>query len=263
MAKRMRIQALHMAKRGGANGAHLGPAFSMIELAACLYGNIMRHSAADPTCVNRDRFILSKGHAVLAYYTALHEMGYITQEELDTFEQNDGYYPGHPCMNLQKGIETSSGSLGMGLSLGIGQALAGKARGLDYTVYVMLGDGECGEGSIWEGAMSAPHYALDNLVTIIDRNKLQYDGDTEEIMPLGDFAGKWSAFGWHVLECDGHNIDDILGTFNSNQRPPGKPTLIIAHTIKGKGGSFMENNRIWHHGVMSPKQYEQALAEQQ
>jgi transketolase len=165
-------------------------------------------------------------------------------------------------MNPAKGIETSSGSLGMGLSLGIGVALAGKKAQKDYSVYVLMGDGECGEGAVWEAAMSAAHYGLDNLIAIVDRNELQYDGFTREIMDLGDFGAKWRSFGWEVAEIDGHSVREIFDALYPRPRILDTPYVVIAHTIKGKGVSFMENNREWHHGRLSKSQYAAAVAEQ-
>lgn len=262
MAKTMRRNALEMAFQAGHNGAHLGPGFSMMELAAVLYGGILRIDPANPCSPDRDRFILSKGHGVLAYYTALEQAGFITHDELMTFEQNEGFLPGHPIMNLEKGIETSSGSLGMGLSLGVGVALAGRKAKRDYRVFVMLGDGECEEGSVWEAAMSAAQYKLDNLIVIVDRNKLQYDGTTSEVMDLGDLGAKWKSFGWEVAEIDGHNVREIFAAMEERPCSAGKPYVVIAHTVKGKGVSFMENKREWHHGRLSKSQYEAAMAEQ-
>lgn len=260
-AKNMRRQAIHMAFGAGANGAHLGPGLSLMELMASLYGGILRINPNNPTDPDRDRFILSKGHGVLAFYTALQHAGFITETELVTFEHNEGILPGHPVMNPAKGIEISSGSLGMGLSLGIGIAIAAQKAQRDYQVYVLLGDGECGEGSIWEAAMSAAHYKLGNMVVIIDKNGLQYDGTTSDIMDLGDLAAKWRSFGWEVAEIDGHNVADIFNCLWQRRRVSTQPLMVIARTIKGKGISFMENNREWHHGRLTKLQYNEALSE--
>lgn len=260
MAKDMRLSALKMAFAAGANGAHVGPGFSAIEIIATLYGGVMKLDASDPTWEGRDRFIISKAHAVLAYYNALSQVGYIPAADLSTFESNDGYLPGHPVMNPGKGIEFSGGSLGMGLGLGIGVALAAKKRKAGFSAYVLLGDGECNEGSVWEAAMSAAHFQLDNLIAIVDCNKLQYDGTTREILDMGDMRKKWESFGWASVDVDGHSVPALYEALKS--RPAAsKPYAVIAHTIKGKGVSFMENNKEWHHARITKEQYEKALEE--
>ncbi|MEI6293741.1 MAG: transketolase [Methanomicrobiales archaeon] len=262
MAKRMREHALQMAFSAGANGAHLGGGLSMIEIMATLYGGILHLDPKNPEWDERDRFILSKGHGVLAYYTALAEVGFFPVDDLKKFEVNGDFLPGHPVMNMKKGIECSGGSLGMGLSFGIGVALAGKMRDKSYHTYVLLGDGECDEGSVWEAAMSASHFHLSNLIAIIDNNTLQYDGFCSEIMTLGNFKDKWESFGWDVIETDGHDVKELYQAITSIQPSEIiKPHVIIAHTIKGKGISFMENKKEWHHSSLSQKQYETALAE--
>lgn len=262
MAKRMREHAIHMAFAAGANGAHLGGGLSLIEIMATLYGGVLQVDPKNPLWDERDRFILSKGHGVLAYYTALAEAGFFPFEDLKKFEVNGEYLTGHPVMNLQKGIECSSGSLGMGLSLGIGIALAGKMRGKKYRTFVLMGDGECDEGSVWEAAMSASHFRLGHLIAIIDRNCLQYDGFCSDVMDLEDFRAKWEGFGWKVTEINGHDIRELSDAFASCTGPAeGKPHVIIARTIKGKGISFMENNAAWHHSRLSQSQYDSALAE--
>jgi len=262
MAKRMREHALQMAFSAGANGAHLGGGLSMMDIMATLYGGILHLDPKNPEWDERDRFILSKGHGVLAYYTALAEAGFFPVEDLKKFELNGEFLPGHPVMNLKKGIECSGGSLGMGLSLGVGIALVGKMRNKRYRSFVLMGDGECNEGSVWEAAMSASHFHLTNLIAIIDKNNLQYDGCCSEIMNMDDFKAKWESFGWTVTETDGHNIKELYDAFSLCTGPFGKkPHVIIAHTIKGKGISFMENNAAWHHSRLSQKQYDLALAE--
>jgi len=260
IARAMRRKALDLAFSAGTNGAHLGPGLSMIELMAVLYSGILKVDPADPESPDRDRFILSKGHGVLAYYTALHYAGFITEAELTTFERNESFLPGHPIMNVKKGIETSSGSLGMGLSIAIGSAIAAKKANRSNRVFVLLGDGECDEGSVWEAAMAAAHYHLDNLVAIVDKNSLQYDAPTTEIMDLGDFAGKWRAFGWDVAEVDGHCVPAVYDAFATPLRSS-RPYIVIAHTVKGKGVSFMENKSEWHHNRLTRAQYESAIRE--
>ena len=260
MAKRMRKKALDMALNAGASSSHFGGGLSIVDITATLYGAIMKLDPKNPKWENRDRFILSKGHGVLGYYTALSEIGYIPENDLKTFEKDGTYLFGHPVINRSRGIEFSNGSLGMGLSLGIGVALAGKRKNLDYKVYVLMGDGECNEGSVWEAAMAAPQYKLDNLVAILDRNNLQQTGTNSEIMSVGDLGSKWKSFGWQVFEIDGHNVPEIYDTFLSVKDQNG-PVAIVANTVKGKGFSFAENNNAWHHAPLSSSQYEAALEE--
>ena len=260
MARRMRRKVLDMALAAGANSSHFGGGLSIVDITATLYGEIMNLDTNNPEWEGRDRFILSKGHGVLGYYTALSEIGYISEEDLGTFEKNGSYLYGHPVMNRSKGIEFSNGSLGMGLSLGIGVALAGKRKKIDYKVYVLMGDGECNEGSVWEAAMAGAHYRLDNLVAILDKNNLQQTGANSEIMSVGDLVSKWESFGWSVSEIDGHNIPDIYDALMNANNQKG-PYAIVANTIKGKGFSFSENNNIWHHAPLSSSQYEAALEE--
>lgn len=259
MAKRMRKKALDLALSAGNNGAHLGSGLSIIEIMAVLYGGIMKFHPKDPRWEGRDRFILSKGHGTLGYYTALAEVGLISFEELATFEKNGGFLPGQPVMNPDKGIEFSSGSLGHGLSLGIGVALAGKRRDTKFRVYVLMGDGECNEGSIWEAAMAARHYNLSNLVAIIDANDMQSDGARCDIMGA-DYEAMWRGCGWDVVVTDGHNVDSLYETLLSANRPD-TPRAIIAKTVKGKGVSFMEGNNEWHHNRLTPAQYDTAIGE--
>ncbi len=260
MAKRMRRKVLDMALTSGASSSHFGGGLSIIDITATLYGAIMNLDPKNPEWIKRDRFILSKGHGVLGYYTALSEIGYISEKDLKTFEKDGTYLYGHPVINRSKGIEFSNGSLGMGLSLGIGVALAGKRKNIDYKVYVLMGDGECNEGSVWEAAMAGPHYKLDNLVAIVDKNNLQQTGANSEIMSVGDLVSKWKSFGWQVFEIDGHNVPEIYDTFLSVKDQKG-PVAIVANTVKGKGFSFSENNNAWHHAPLSSSQYEAALEE--
>ncbi|MFA6409671.1 MAG: transketolase [Gammaproteobacteria bacterium] len=261
MAKRMRKNALTIGFAAGNNGAHFGSGLSIMEIMATLYGGIMKFDPNNPRWAERDRFILSKGHGVLGYYTALAEVAIITQEELNSFEKNDGILSGHPAMNMDKGIEFSAGSLGTGLSFGVGIALAGKKDRADYKVYVLLGDGECNEGSVWEAAMAASHFKLNNLVAILDYNKMQSDGDSKNIIDMGNVKDKWSSFGWETKEVDGHNVSELYSAFSHDQSSLGRPYIVIAHTVKGKGVSFMENNKDWHHGRLTEKQYSQAISD--
>lgn len=259
MAKRMRLKALEMAFKSGKKGAHLGPAMSCMEIMATLYGNVLNMDSEDPYDENRDRFISSKAHSVLAQYTALNEIGYISQEELDTFQADGTMFGGHPMLNLKCGMEYTGGSLGMALSIGVGMALNAKLKEKNYKVYILLGDGELNEGSNWEAVMSAAHYKLDNLIMIVDKNGLQYDGPTSKIMDIDNLQKKFEAFNCKTTVINGHSVDELLNAFNANHE--GEPHVVIAETIKGKGVSFMENVREWHHGALSQKQYEQAIEE--
>ena len=256
----IRKNILEMASAAGASSAHFGGALSITEIVSTLFSYQMKIDKQNPMWENRDRFILSKGHACLAYYAALCEIGYISKEELKTFEKNDSNLLGHPVINRKLGIEFSNGSLGMGLSLGIGVAIASKKTDKNFNIYVVVGDGECNEGSIWEGAMAAPNFKLDNLYVIIDKNNFQQTGSNKEIMNVDNLKDKWSSFGWHAVEIDGHNIKDLYNFFNTSNKI-NKPKAIIANTIKGKGFSFSENNNDWHHSVLSKSFYEKAIKE--
>jgi len=207
-----------------------------------------------------DRFILSKGHAVEALYTVLADRGFFPKSDLETFSQFGSKYIGHPN-NKISGIEMNSGSLGHGLSVAVGMALAGKMDQAPYRVYVVMGDGELAEGSVWEGAMAAGHYHLDNLMAVVDRNYLQISGGTEEVMSQDDQRQRWSSFGWHVVECGGNDVDDLDRAFQEAKTIIGKPTLVLANTIKGCGVSFMENQAGWHHRVPTDEEYERAKQE--
>jgi transketolase len=242
----------------GASSSHFGGSLSTVEILATLYNNILKFDSSNPLWEDRDRFILSKGHACLGYYSALYEKGYFKKEDLNLFEQNGSFLLGHPVINKKKGIEFSNGSLGMGLSLGIGVALAAKKKNKDYKVFVLIGDGECNEGSVWEASMSAAHFKLNNLTTILDNNNLQQTGTNEEIMSTRKLGDKWKSFNWDVKEIDGHDVKQILAAFNHVSE---KPKLILANTIKGRGFSFSENNNDWHHNIMTKKQYDDALKE--
>lgn len=260
MAKRMRKHFLDTSLAAGASSSHFGGGLSIVEITACLYGAVMKYDTTNPTWEERDRFILSKGHGCLGYYTALCEAGFFTKEELLSFEKTGSDLIGHPVMNREKGIEFSNGSLGMGLSLGIGVALAGRRRNASYHTYVVMGDGECNEGSVWEAAMSAAHFRLNTITAIIDRNKFQQTGDNETIMNLGDVAKKFESFGWDTVELDGHDVS-ALYTALTKERHAEKPLAIVAHTVKGKGFSFSENNNDWHHKILTQDQYDIGVSE--
>ena len=243
-----------------AGSGHPGGSLSAVEILTSLYFKVLRHRPDDPSWPARDRFILSKAHACPVLYAALAEAGYFRKKELMTFRKVDSRLQGHAHIKTP-GVEMSGGSLGQGLSFGIGTALAARMDGRSSRAYVLLGDGECDEGQVWEAAMSAAHYELDNLVAIVDRNGIQNDRWTHEVMELEPLPAKWSAFGWHTLEIDGHDISQVLVALDEAGRTKGKPTAIIAKTVKGKGVSFMENNPDFHGKAPSKEQLAQALEE--
>jgi len=259
MSRRMRLKILEVSHVCN-QSAHLGGGLSMVELMATLYGSVLRFDVADPRWEGRDRFILSKGHGVLGYFAALWAAGIISEEELATYKHNESHLIAHPVMNLDLGIESSNGSLGQGLSMGVGLALAARKRQRDHRIFVYLGDGECNEGSVWEAAMSASHYRLDNLTAILDHNGLQSDGASQSVMEPGDFSEKWRSFGWHAVTVDGHDVEAIHQAF-SVPHEDGKPKVLVARTVKGKGVPFMENNNEWHHNRLSKAAYDRALQE--
>jgi transketolase len=259
-SKNIRKKILQMAMEAGSSSAHIGGALSIADILSILFFHVMTIDKNDPLSDKRDRFILSKGHACLAYYASLSELGYISDKELKTFEKNDTNLPGHPVINKKLGIEFSTGSLGMGLSLGIGVALSAIKKKSIYNVFVVLGDGECNEGSVWEAAMAAPNLNVNNLNVIIDRNNFQQTGTNAEIMDLRDLKKKWESFGWHVVELDGHDINLLIKTF-TNIKKINQPKVIIANTIKGKGFSKFENDNKWHHSILTKSFYEEAIKE--
>lgn len=244
MAKKIRKHALMMFMEAGSG--HPGGSLSVVEIITSLYFYKMRHNPNDPEWHDRDRFVLSKGHAAPTLYAALAESGYFPIEELRTLREIGSRLQGHPDMTRLPGVEISTGSLGLGLSAAVGMALAGRIDGRNYRVFVLLGDGETQEGQIWEAAMAASHYKLDNITAILDRNGLQLDGPTERIMSIEPIAAKWLAFGWHVLEADGCEIGEITEALDEAENIRGKPTIIIAHDVKGRGVPFMEWNADFH-----------------
>lgn len=258
MAKQIRLDALDMALASGNNGSHLGGSLSCVEIMSVLYGAVLRLDARRPDWEDRDRFLPSKNHCVLAHFPALAAKGFINREELLEFQKDGGRMTGYP-KNPDIGLEYSGGSLGMAVSFGIGLALAFRENKKSSRVFVLMGDGELNEGSVWEAFMAAAQYKLDNLVVIIDRNHLSYDGDTEQIMGVHPLDKKIGSFNWNVITCDGHDIEQLLQAFA--QIKPGMPNAIIAETIKGKGVSFMENRPEWHHSRITREQYERAYAE--
>ena len=229
-----------------AGGGHMGAAFSMTDIISVLYfDNVLKYDANNPDWEDRDKFILSKGHACYALYAVLAKAGYFPKEELWHVGKPGSRFGGHPKMHESPGVEASTGALGHGLSFAIGIAYANKVDHRDSHVYAVLGDGECQEGSIWEGALSAPTLELDNMTVIVDHNKLQAMDELESIVRMRPFADKWKAFGWNVVEIDGHNYAEIREALLTRQQ--GIPTLVVANTVKGKGVSFMENVPIWHY----------------
>ena len=280
MTKRMRLLGLDMALSTGNGGSHLGGSFSCMEIIAALYGEVLNISPETADTPDRDIFIPSKNHCVLAHIPALAEAGFITREECLEFQKNGGRLTGYP-MRREIGLEYSGGSLGMAISVVIGMALAERdkeksSESNDKTrrmFYVLMGDAELNEGSIWEAFMSAAHYKLDNLVAIIDRNHLSYDGNTEDVMALGNLDEKMRSFGWYVSECNGRDVGDIIRAFDERyvegdkskykliDEAEGKPQIVIVDTIKGMGVSFMEGRPEWHHHRLSQAEYDAAREE--
>ena len=240
---------------------HPGGSLSASEIVTTLFFHEMQINPQDPRWADRDRFVLSKGHAAPVLYAALAEKGYFPKEELQGLRQTGHMLQGHPDMKKTPGVDMSTGSLGQGLSAANGMALAGKLDGKDYQVFVLLGDGEMAEGQVWEAAMAAAHYKLDNVTAVIDFNGLQIDGTTDSVMCSTPLTEKWRAFCWHVIEVDGHDVDALLSAFAEAKQVKGKPSIIIAKTVKGKGVSFMENQAGWHGNAPSVEQGEQALKE--
>lgn len=229
-----------------AQAGHPGGSLSAADIVTALYFQVMRLDPQNPEWPDRDRFILSKGHACPVWYAALAERGYFDRAHLGTLRRLDSILQGHPDMRKTPGIDMTTGSLGQGLSAGLGMALSGKLRQKDYHVWVIIGDGETQEGSVWEAAMAAARWKTDNLTAILDRNHLQNDGCVDEQMPIEPLADKWRAFGWHVIEIDGHDMGQIVEALDTAKTIKGQPTILIAHTVKGKGVSFMENIVDWH-----------------
>lgn len=258
MAQRIRRHVLMMTSRAGSS--HVGSNFSMVELLAVLYGEVLRVDASNPQWPARDRFILSKGHACASLYAVLAEHGFFPIEWLDTFYQNGSLLAGHATCGIP-GIEVSTGSLGHGLSIGVGMALAAQRSAQSQRVFTLLSDGECNEGAVWEAALSAAHHRLANVIAIIDYNKIQAMGAVKDVLALEPFAAKWQAFGWAVREIDGHDVAAIRATFRQLPFEAGRPNCVIAHTIKGKGVSFMEHNLLWHYRTPRGDELAAALAE--
>ncbi|HWV38002.1 MAG TPA: transketolase [Vulgatibacter sp.] len=261
IARRMRIDIVEMLGRAGSG--HPGGSLSAIDMVTALYFAVLRHDPKNPTWQERDRFVLSKGHAVPAVYACMAEAGYIPRDELSTLRQLGSRLQGHPVTSfiVAPGVEACTGSLGQGLSVAQGMALASKLDGDPFRVYAMMGDGEMQEGQVWEAAMSAPKFGLDNLVGILDYNKGQIDGPTDEVMSLEPLMDKLAAFNWHVLRVNGHDIGAFLAAIDEAHATKGKPTFIVADTVKGKGVSFMEHVISWHGSAPNAEQVKQAIAE--
>lgn len=260
MAKVVRLDILEMATKGGGPG-HPGPALSCADIVTALYFKIMNVNSELPRWDERDRLILSKGHACMSIYAALAERGYFDKSWFYEFRKIGGKLQGHPDMNKTPGIDMTAGSLGHGLSAGMGMAIALKLRKIQSKVYVILGDGEIQEGMVWEAAMSAPKLGVDNLIAIVDYNHFQSGGCTDDIVPLEPLADKWKAFNWNVLEMNAHNMDDIVNKLEIARMSIGRPTVIIAHSVKGKGVCCMENDNSWHQKIPSDAQYVEACKE--
>jgi transketolase len=259
LAKRIRIHALKMTSAGGSS--HVGAVLSMADIVAVLYGGVLNVRPMEPRWPGRDRFILSKGHAGAGVYAALAERGFMPVARLSTHYQDGSDLSGHVSHKGIPGVELSTGSLGHGLSVGTGMAYGAKLDGDPWRVFVLLSDGECDEGSNWEAILFAGHHRLEHLVAIVDYNKIQSLAPVSETIALEPFADKWRAFGWAVVEADGHDHDSLRQAFASVPAERGKPTVVIAHTTKGKGVSFMENTVLWHYRTAKGEEFDRALAE--
>ncbi len=257
--RQLRVNILKML--GEAGSGHPGGSLSSIDMLTVLYNKVMKHDPKNPSWNERDRFVLSKGHVCPALYAVLADCGYFDEKELMTLRKYESILQGHPYMFKTPGLDVSSGSLGQGLSVAVGMALASKMNNESTRVYCLMGDGESQEGQIWEAAMAAGHYKLDNLCGILDFNGLQIDGKVEKVMNINPVKDKWTAFNWNVIEIDGHDVGKIEEAFNKAGEYKGKPTLILARTVKGKGVSFMENEPGWHGVAPNKEQLEKALAE--
>jgi transketolase len=259
MARNIRAHALRMVHR--AKGSHIGSCFSLADLLAVLYGAALRIDPEQPDWEDRDRLLVSKGHSAAIVYATLAERGFFPVDWLQTYCTDGARLAGHVTHHGVPGVEVSSGSLGHGLSFACGMALAGKRQGRPYRTFVVLSDGECDEGSIWEAALFAPQHRLDNLIAVIDYNKIQSFGSVKEVLELEPFADKWRAFGWAVREIDGHDLGQIRDAFAAVPFEAGRPSAVLAHTVKGKGVSFMEGRLAWHYQSPTADQLAQALQE--
>ena len=259
MANQLRRDVIEMMGVGVAG--HIGGSFSSAEMVAALYFHKMRYDAKNPRMAGRDRFLLSKGHVAVLQYAAMAEAGFFPKEELDHCKELGAMLQGHPDILKTPGVEAGTGSLGQGLSIGLGMALGERLNGTDSKVYVLMGDGEIAEGQIWEAAMAAANFKTTNLIGIVDNNAFQATGSIKERMDSGDLAAKWAAFGWRVIEIDGHCMDQVLDALDKADETVDQPTLILMHTVKGKGLSFAENTAAFHNGILTEETYAQALKE--
>lgn len=259
VAQQARINIVDMLAAAGSG--HPGGSLSMTDILTVLYFEKMNIRPEEPKWADRDRFVLSKGHAAPGLYAVLAERGFFAREELTSLRKLHSNLQGHPDMKSTPGVDMSTGSLGQGLSAANGMAIAGKLDNKDYHVYTIIGDGEIQEGQIWEAAMSAAHYKLDNLTAVVDFNGLQIDGPNTEVMNVNPIGDKFAAFGWEVIAVDGHDIEAISAAFDQAKTVKGKPTVIVAKTVKGKGVSFMENQVGWHGTAPNKEQRDQAIAE--
>lgn len=254
-ARELRYRIVKMSYEvGSERKAHPGPALSIADLMVALFYQVMKIDLKDPVWKDRDRFILSKGHACLALYATLADLGYFPKSNLPTVRHIGSILQGHPDMRKTPGVDMTTGSLGNGLGAGVGMALGAKLDRMDYYVYVQLGDGELNEGIIWEAAGCASKYALNNLIAIVDENGFQSCGKNKDIMPLRNIVDKWEAFGWTTQEIDGHNMKEIISSLYWARKKEKKPKVVIAHTVKGKGVSFMENDNSWHQRALTSEQ---------
>ena len=260
IAREIRIDVIRMTYAAGSQGAHIGGSLSLCEIMAVLYHDVMHYDKENTLSPERDRLILSKGHGAIALYAALKSIGVFTEEELLTYKQDGSVITAHPTYMPEKGMEFASGSLGQGLSIGVGVSLGLKKKNNNAKVYVIVGDGECDEGSIWEAAAAASHFGLNNLFCIVDKNKLQYDGETASILNMDELVEKFRSFGWEAVEVDGHDCGALSEALHHSFD---KPLAVICDTVKGKGVSFAENNYRWHNASLNETQYEQAIAEQE
>lgn len=259
IAIQMRRDVFKMALHSGPKGAHIGGGMSSIEILTALYADVMKYDIENPESDRRDRFIMSKAHSAIALYAALKYAGFLTEEDIQGALQGDSWLYKHPRFDVKHGFEFSGGSLGQGLGLGVGSALALRLRGnVNSKVYVLLGDGECDEGSVWEAAASIMQYKLSNIITIVDRNKLQNDGTTDQVLTLGNLTGRFEAMGFDVIDINGH---DVIAVRDALQKDTINPKVIIADTIKGKGVSFAENNVDWHISYFTQEMYDEAMEE--
>ncbi len=258
LAKQVRKETFELCYKS--KHGHLGSAFSIVDIITALYFNFLNIDSKKPKMPTRDRFILSKGHACASLYVILQKRGFFSKKSLSTFLQDNSIFAGH-TNHAVPGVEISTGSLGHGLSVGIGMAYAAKKNQVKNKTVVLMSDGECNEGSVWEGALSAGHLKLNNLIAIVDYNKLQAFGQTKDVLDLEPFDSKWQSFGWDVYQIDGHNIDEITKTLNRAGKSKDRPSIIIAHTVKGRGVSFMENKMEWHYHTPQKEHYDQAMEE--